>query len=169
MKFLIVVDMQNDFISGSLGSLHAQAIVPKVVEKVQNFDGEIIFTRDTHGEDYMQTQEGKNLPVPHCVKGTKGWQVCDELAPFVKNAVDKITFGSVELPQILQGYRQPIDEIELCGLCTDICVISNAMLLKAQFPETKIIVDGACSAGVTPESHETALKAMQAVQIQIKK
>ena len=167
MKFLIVVDMQNDFISGSLGSAHAQAIVQNVVKKVKNFDGEIIFTRDTHGEEYMQTQEGKKLPVPHCVKGTKGWQVCDELQPFVKTAVDKITFGSIDLPQILEGYNTPIDEIELCGLCTDICVISNAMLLKAYFPETKITVDSSCCAGVTPESHQTALDAMRAVQIEI--
>ena len=167
MKFLIVVDMQNDFISGSLGSSHAQAIVQNVVKKVKNFDGEIIFTRDTHGEEYMQTQEGKKLPVPHCVKGTKGWQVCDELQPFVKTAVDKITFGSIDLPPILEGYNAPIDEIELCGLCTDICVISNAMLLKAYFPETKITVDSSCCAGVTPESHQTALDAMRAVQIEI--
>ena len=167
MKFLIVVDMQNDFISGSLGSSHAQAIVQNVVKKVKNFDGEIIFTRDTHGEEYMQTQEGKKLPVPHCVKDTKGWQVCDELQPFVKTAVDKITFGSIDLPQILEGYNTPIDEIELCGLCTDICVISNAMLLKAYFPETKITVDSSCCAGVTPESHQTALDAMRAVQIEI--
>ena len=167
MKFLIVVDMQNDFISGSLGSSHAQAIVQNVVKKVKNFDGEIIFTRDTHGEEYMQTQEGKKLPVPHCVKDTKGWQVCDELQPFVKTAVDKITFGSIDLLQILEGYNAPIDEIELCGLCTDICVISNAMLLKAYFPETKITVDSSCCAGVTPESHQTALDAMRAVQIEI--
>ena len=169
MKFLIVVDMQNDFITGSLGSAHAQAIVPAVVEKVKNFDGEIIFTRDTHTQEYLQTQEGKNLPVPHCVLGTWGWQVCDELASYAQKVVDKPTFGCVQLPQVLQNYETPMDEIELCGLCTDICVISNAILLKSAFPETKIIVDGTCSAGVTMESHERALEAMRAVQIQIKK
>ncbi len=168
MKFLVVVDMQVDFIFGSLGSDMAKAIVPSVLEKVKNFDGEVIFTRDTHFDDYLSTQEGKNLPVQHCVKDTNGWQICDELKPFAKNVVDKITFGSVELPNIIREYNVEIDEIELCGLCTDICVISNAMILKASFPEVKIIVDGKCCAGVTNESHETALSAMKAVQIEVK-
>ena len=167
MKFLIVVDMQKDFISGSLGSTQAQAIVQNVVEKVRAFDGEILFTRDTHDAQYLQTQEGKKLPVLHCIRGTDGWQVCDELAPYVNKVVDKITFGSVDLPNILLGYDATIDQIELCGLCTDICVISNAMLLKAAFPETTIRVDGNCCAGVTQESHQTALDAMRAVQIEI--
>lgn len=167
MKFLIVVDMQNDFISGSLGSAYAQAIVPAVTEKVRCFDGTVIFTRDTHGANYMQTQEGQNLPVLHCIQGTQGWQVCDELSPYVQRVVDKITFGSVDLPQILREYQEPIEQIELCGLCTDICVISNAMLLKTAFPETPILVDSRCCAGVTTESHQTALEAMRAVQIKI--
>ena len=167
MKILIVVDMQVDFISGALGSAHAQAIVPSVVEKVRSFDGAIIFTRDTHDQAYMQTQEGKNLPVEHCVQGTDGWQICDELRPYVGTVVDKITFGSVDLPNLLRAY-EPIEEIELCGLCTDICVISNAMLLKAHFPEVPIVVDGACCAGVTMQSHQTALDAMRAVQIEIR-
>ena len=167
MKFLIVVDMQVDFISGSLGSAMAQEIVPSVVEKVKNFKGEILFTRDTHIDNYLQTQEGKKLPVLHCIKGTSGWQVCDELKKYAKNVVDKGTFGSVDLPKILLGYQQEIEEIALCGLCTDICVISNAMLLKAAFPEARIVVDSHCCAGVTKESHEIALQAMKAVQIEI--
>ncbi len=167
MKFLIVVDMQVDFITGSLGSKLAQAIVPNVVDKVKNYDGTVIFTRDTHFADYMQTQEGVKLPVAHCIKGTSGWEICDELKPFVNKLVDKITFGSVDLPEIIKTYGEKIEEIELCGLCTDICVISNVMILKAAFPETIIKVDGSCCAGVSVESHNTALNAMKAVQIEI--
>jgi len=167
MKYLIVVDMQNDFITGSLGSKLAEKIVPCVVEKVKNFKGRIIFTRDTHFDSYMQTQEGNNLPVPHCIKNTDGWQICDQLKAYVVDVVDKITFGSVDLPAILKDFGDEIDEIELCGLCTDICVISNAMILKASFPEAKIVVDGKCCAGVSVESHKTALEAMKSVQIEI--
>ena len=167
MKYLIVVDMQNDFITGSLGSAHAAAIIPNVVEKVKAFPGNVIFTRDTHGDDYLQTQEGKKLPVVHCIKGSAGWQICDELNPYVEQVVDKVTFGSVTLPHILSKQGEPIEEIELCGLCTDICVISNAMILKAAFPEVKITVDASCCAGVTTESHNTALNAMKAVQIEV--
>ncbi len=167
MKYLIVVDMQKDFITGSLGSKLAEKIVPDVVEKVKNFSGKVIFTKDTHFADYLKTQEGKKLPVQHCIKDTDGWQICDELKPYVNDVVDKITFGSVDLPKILKDYGEKIEEIELCGLCTDICVISNAMILKASFPETKIIVDGKCCAGVSIESHKTALEAMKAVQIEI--
>jgi len=168
MKYLIVVDMQNDFITGNLGSEFAKAIVPDVVEKVKNFDGKVIFTRDTHFADYMQTQEGKNLPVEHCIKDTDGWQICNELKPYVNEVVDKITFGSVELPKILRNCDEEIEKIELCGLCTDICVISNAIILKATFPEVKIAVDSTCCAGVSVESHNTALDAMKAVQIEVK-
>lgn len=168
MKYLIVVDMQNDFTTGSLGSTHAAAIIPNVVEKVKRFDGPIIFTRDTHGQDYMNTQEGRKLPVMHRVKDTAGWQICDELNPYVNQVVDKVTFGSVELPHILSTSGDEIEEIELCGLCTDICVISNAMILKAAFPEVKITVDASCCAGVSIESHRTALDAMKAVQIEVK-
>ena len=168
MKYLIVVDMQNDFITGSLGSDLATAIVPNVVEKVKSFDGKVIFTRDTHFADYMQTQEGKKLPVEHCTKDTDGWQICDELKPYVNEVIDKITFGSVDLPELLKGYGEEIEEIELCGLCTDICVISNAMILKAYFPEVKITIDSKCCAGVSIESHNTALDAMRAVQIEVK-
>lgn len=167
MKFLIVVDMQVDFITGSLGSKLAEAIVPNVVEKVRNYDGMVIFTRDTHFADYLTTQEGSKLPVKHCIKDTAGWEICDELKPYVQKVVDKITFGSVELPDIIKSYGEEIEEIELCGLCTDICVISNAMILKASFSEIKIAVDGKCCAGVTVESHQTALDAMKAVQINV--
>ena len=167
MKYLIVVDMQVDFITGSLGSELAMAIVPNVVEKVKGFDGKVIFTRDTHFEDYMNTQEGKNLPVPHCIKDSDGWQICDELKPYAETIVDKLTFGSIELPKFLESFDKPIDKIELCGLCTDICVISNAIVLKAAFPEVPIAVDSSCSAGVTVESHNTALDAMRAVQIEV--
>ena len=166
MKYLIVVDMQNDFISGSLGSDMAKAIVDNVVEKVKNFEGEIIFTRDTHADCYLDTMEGKNLPVVHCVKGTDGWQICPELSPYVENVIDKVTFGSVDLPHIIAKSGE-IESIELCGLCTDICVISNAMILKATFPEAKISVDSSCCAGVTFESHNNALLAMKMTQIEI--
>lgn len=165
MKTLVVVDMQNDFITGALGSEDAKRIVPNVVDLVKNFDGRIIFTRDTHGADYLQTQEGEKLPVPHCIKDTDGWQICDALLSYADKVVDKITFGSVDLPDMIE---KDTEEIILCGLCTDICVISNAMLLKAHFPEKKITVVENCCAGVTPESHETALRAMQAVQIEVK-
>lgn len=164
MKYLIVVDMQNDFITGSLGSPLAKAIVPKVAEKVKNFDGRVIFTRDTHFADYLQTQEGRNLPIEHCIKDTDGWQICCELEPYVTEVIDKRTFGSVDLPQRITD----AEEIQLCGLCTDICVISNAMILKAAFPEVKIAVDSQCCAGVSVESHNTALDAMKAVQIEVK-
>lgn len=165
MKVLVVVDMQNDFISGSLGSSDAQKIVPNVVDKVKNFDGRIIFTRDTHDDYYLKTQEGKKLPVKHCIKETYGWQICDELKPYAKEIIDKVTFGSIDLPNMID---KSVSEIEICGLCTDICVISNAMILKANFTETKISVDSSCCAGVTTDSHNTALNAMKAVQIEIK-
>ena len=168
MKFLIVVDMQNDFITGALGSKDAEAIVPRVTKKVQEFDGKVIFTMDTHGENYLETQEGKKLPVAHCIKGTDGWQIADALSPYAETVVEKPTFGSTALPELILSFGEEIEEIELCGLCTDICVISNAMLLKAAFPEARITVDGTTSAGTTPESHNTALAAMRAVQIEIK-
>ena len=167
MKYLIVVDMQVDFITGSLGSELATAIVPNVVEKVKNFDGKVIFTRDTHFENYMNTQEGKNLPVPHCIKGSDGWQICEELSSYADIVIDKVTFGSIELPELLKSFGEPIEKIELCGLCTDICVISNAFVLKAAFPEVLIAVNSSCCAGVSVESHNNALCAMKAVQIEI--
>lgn len=167
---LIVVDMQNDFIDGALGTAEAVAIVPKVADKIRDFSGRVIFTRDTHGEDYMDTQEGKNLPVPHCIKGTEGWQISPMLQELCKEEpIDKVTFGSEGLASILKEANEenPIGSITLIGLCTDICVISNALLIKAFLPEVPIIVDAFCCAGVTPESHRNALAAMKTCQIKI--
>ena len=168
---LIVVDMQNDFIDGALGSAEAVAIVPAVKDKLENFSGTVYFTRDTHGVDYLETQEGRRLPVPHCVRGTDGWQICDALKSFADASVtvDKPSFGSEELCSLLkaQNQKEPIGQITLVGLCTDICVISNAMLIKAALPEVAVTVDAACCAGVTPESHKNALSAMQMCQITV--
>ncbi len=169
-KLLVVVDMQKDFIDGALGTAEAVAIVPKVKEKIEQFDGEVLFTRDTHEENYMETQEGRNLPVPHCIRGTDGWQICDELTPLVtENIIDKVTFGSSELGAYLRAKngQEPIEEITLVGLCTDICVISNAMIAKAFLPEVPVRVDAACCAGVTPETHANALAAMKMCQIAV--
>lgn len=167
-RLLVVVDMQKDFIDGSLGTKEAQAIVPKVAERVMSGQAageEIIFTLDTHGEDYLETLEGKKLPVKHCLKGTDGWQLCKELAGIAGRRFEKGTFGSLECAKYAAegGY----DQVELIGLCTDICVISNAMLLKAAMPQTRICVRADCCAGVTPESHINALKAMEMCQIEI--
>ena len=166
MKYLVVVDMQNDFIDGALGSPEAVAILPYVKERIKTFDGEVLFTRDTHFENYLSTAEGKKLPVPHCVKGTKGWEIHPELDALRKTVpIDKITFGSKELVAFFAD-KAP-ESVTLVGLCTDICVISNAMLLKAFYPELPIAVDGKGCAGVTPESHENALGAMKMCQIDI--
>lgn len=167
MKLLVVVDMQKDFIDGALGTPEAAAIVPYVKETIENFDGKVLFTRDTHFENYMDTQEGKNLPVPHCIKGTPGWQIHPELEALRKtDAIDKVTFGSSQLPQVL-AREENIESITFIGLCTDICVISNVMITKAFFPETPIYVDAKGCAGVTPQSHKTALEAMKMCQINI--
>lgn len=171
-KILLVIDMQNDFVDGALGTKEAVAIVDKVSKKIENFDGDIIVTYDTHTENYMETQEGKNLPVKHCIKGTKGWQLNETIAEVLsqKNCVfiEKPTFGSTQLPEyIRENYSADEIEIELIGLCTDICVVSNALLLKANFLETKITVDAACCAGVTPESHNAALTTMKMCQVQV--
>ena len=171
MKVLVVVDMQNDFIDGVLGSPEAQAIVPKVTAKIEEYKRAghaIVYTRDSHTPDYLNTQEGKKLPVPHCIRGTKGWQIKDGLYKEGCIVDDKPTFGSTTLHLFIQtNYRNRFDAIELVGLCTDICVISNAMILKSHFPETPIIVDSSCCAGVTPESHENALNAMKMCQIEV--
>ncbi|MCD7888781.1 MAG: cysteine hydrolase [Oscillospiraceae bacterium] len=169
MKTLIVIDMQNDFIDGALGTAEAVAIVPNVKKKVAEYlssGGTVIYTRDTHTEDYLSTQEGKNLPVVHCVRGTKGWEIANGVYADGCQVVDKPSFGSTELPKVLAGIPN-LESIELIGLCTDICVISNAMILKAAFPEVPITVDSSCCAGVSPESHENALKAMAVCQIKI--
>lgn len=170
MNVLIVVDMQKDFIDGALGTKEAQAIVPHVIEKIEGFDGRVIATRDTHGADYLQTEEGKHLPVPHCIEGTDGWQLHPEIAArILRRPIDKPTFGSTQLAEMLRQWHAdtPIESITLIGLCTDICVISNALLLKAYLPEVPIAVDAACCAGVTPESHENALRAMEMCQISV--
>ena len=171
-KLLIVVDMQKDFVDGALGTPEAQKIVDKVVEKIKGFDGDVIATLDTHTPDYMQTQEGVKLPVPHCIKGTDGWKLIPAVDAALEEkgytAVEKPTFGSVTLPELLaQKYDTSELQIELVGLCTDICVVSNALLLKAFFPEVPICVDAACCAGVSPESHQAALQTMASCQITV--
>ena len=167
MNYLVVVDMQNDFIDGSLGTPEAVGIVPAVAAKIEGFDGEVIYTRDTHQDNYMDTQDGHNLPVPHCIEGTKGW----ELAPAIKSLcksepINKPTFGSRKLGEYIAS-RNDAESITLIGLCTDICVISNALLLKAYMPEVHICVDASCCAGVTVQSHQNALEAMKMCQIEI--
>lgn len=167
MNYLIVVDMQNDFIGGSLANQAAQNIVNNVEKLVKNYDGRVIFTRDTHLSNYLDTQEGKKLPVMHCIQNTFGWEICDQLKGYVKNVVNKNTFGSTELPNFIANFNEPIDKIELCGLCTDICVIANAIIIKSFFPEIPVTVYASCCAGVTTQSHNTALAAMKALQIEV--
>ncbi len=171
-QVLIVVDMQKDFVDGALGTPEAQAIVPAVCEKIRAFEGDIIVTFDTHEENYMETSEGRNLPVPHCIKGTMGWaldlRVAEALEGKRFRMIEKPTFGSVRLPEILRETYGEEFTVELIGLCTDICVVSNALLLKANFTEIPISVDAACCAGVTPESHNAALTTMKMCQIQVK-
>lgn len=171
-KILIVVDMQRDFVDGALGTDEAVAIVDNVVKKIENFQGDIILTYDTHTESYQNTQEGKKLPVPHCIKGTDGWKLDEKVQKSVEKrtykAIEKPTFGSTELPEYIQkNYNSDEIAIELIGLCTDICVVSNAILLKAHFLETEITVDASCCAGVTPQSHQAALTTMKMCQINV--
>ena len=159
--------MQNDFIDGALGSKEAVAIVPYVKKIIKSFDGKVFFTRDTHFENYMQTQEGANLPVPHCIKDTEGWQIRAELDELRETEpIDKLTFGSSDLVDVLANEKD-IESITFVGLCTDICVISNAMVVKAFYPEVPLIVDAKGCAGVTPESHKRALDAMKMCQINV--
>lgn len=170
MNLLVVVDMQKDFVDGALGSPEAQAIVPAVVDKAKNFTGEIIFTRDTHQENYMDTAEGKKLPVPHCIQNTAGWEIIPQLESLrTTETVDKVTFGGTGLAERVDALheKEGIESITLVGLCTDICVISNALLLKAHLPEVPIAVEAACCAGVTPQTHLNALEAMKMCQIDI--
>lgn len=165
-SLLVVVDMQKDFIDGALGTEEAQAIVPYVAEKIRSYEArgaEVVFTLDTHGEDYMDTMEGRKLPVKHCIRGTEGWRLCRELENCPGKRFEKNTFGSRELADYVAAGQY--DSVELVGLCTDICVISNAMLIKAAVPDTPVKVDPACCAGVTPESHENALGAMAVCHI----
>ena len=176
MEILVVVDMQNDFIDGVLGTSEAVAIVPKVAAKMRSFSGRVLCTRDTHETTYLETQEGRKLPVEHCIRGTAGWQLAPDIEAARKELpIDKPTFGSRDLAALLKVQDEDlrrqgalgIEKITLVGVCTDICVISNALLLKAFLPETEIAVDAACCAGVTPERHHTALEAMKACQITV--
>lgn len=171
-KLLIVVDMQKDFVDGALGSKEAVAIVDNVVNKIKSFDGDVIVTYDTHFENYMETQEGKNLPVPHCIKGTDGWKLNEKVQAALDGkeyaAIEKPTFGSTELPEYIKAnYGTTELDIELVGLCTDICVVSNALLLKANFLEAKVSVDASCCAGVTVDSHNAALTTMKMCQVNV--
>ena len=171
-KLLIVVDMQKDFVDGALGSKEAVAIVDNVVNKIKSFGGDVIVTYDTHFENYMETQEGKNLPVPHCIKGTDGWKLNEKVQAVLDGreyaAIEKPTFGSTELPEYIKAnYGTTELDIELVGLCTDICVVSNALLLKANFLEAKVSVDASCCAGVTVDSHNAALTTMKMCQVNV--
>lgn len=173
-NYLIVVDMQKDFVTGALGSPAAAAIVPAVTEKVKSFPGTVLFTKDTHGADYLETREGKNLPVPHCIKGTDGWELIPALAalPQAKEEThifEKGSFGSPELALWLLAEHKahPVSSITLIGVCTDICVVSNALLIKAFLPEVPVTVEASCCAGVTREKHEAALETMKSCQIAV--
>ena len=170
-KILIVIDMQNDFIDGSLGTKEAVDIVEDVKKKILTYDKRDVFaTMDTHEENYLDTQEGKNLPVSHCIENTEGWELNNEIAGLIypENVFKKPTFGSVELAKKISDIAKEGEiEIELVGLCTDICVVSNALLLKAFLPETKISVDASCCAGVTVEKHNAALETLRSCQVSI--
>lgn len=168
-KLLIVIDMQNDFIDGPLGTPEAEAIVDAVKDKIRSYPaGDIFATMDTHESDYLSTQEGRNLPVEHCIKGTDGWRIRPDIAELLTEAAvfEKPTFGSVRMAEAVKAIED-LEEIELIGLCTDICVVSNALLLKATLPEVKICVDSRCCAGVTPEKHLAALETMRSCQIEV--
>ncbi len=170
-KILVVVDMQNDFIDGALGTPEAVAIVENVKARIKEYDpADVFVTMDTHTPDYLQTQEGRNLPVEHCIKGMEGWRIRSDISDLLMDwhVYEKPTFGSVALAEDIAEIAANEDiEIEVLGLCTDICVVSNALMLKAHMPEVQISVDPSCCAGVTPESHEAALKTMQMCQIKM--
>ena len=170
-RMLVVVDMQNDFIDAALGTAEAVAIVDAVKEKIRSYPIEnVIATMDTHGKNYLETQEGRNLPVTHCVKGSDGWKIRPDIATLLDGAkiYEKPTFGSTALAADLRALSQSEDiELELIGLCTDICVVSNALLLKAYMPEVRISVDASCCAGVTPEKHLAALETMRSCQVNV--
>ncbi|MDO5734719.1 MAG: isochorismatase family cysteine hydrolase [Eubacteriales bacterium] len=169
MDLLIVVDMQNDFINGSLGTAEAKKILSRVQDEVEKFKGIVLYTRDTHDSTYLETQEGKNLPVPHCIRGSEGWQIAPAVYRENAEIIDKDSFGSLKLAQRVQELdaKEKLESITIIGLCTDICVISNALILKAALPEVELRVISDCCAGVSPESHNNALKAMAACQVKI--
>ena len=173
MKVLFVIDVQNDFLTGPLGTKEAQAAVPNIVKKIREFDGYVFATVDQHNYDYLNTLEGKKLPVPHCIKDTEGEDIPEDVEKEIhKKTYDifcKKTFGTFEYIDLLNDInkKKPIEKIEIVGFCTDICVISNALILRAAFPNVPIEVDAKCCAGVTPELHEAALKVMKSCQIDI--
>lgn len=185
MKVLVIVDMQYDFIDGALGSPEAQAIVPNVVDKIRNYEDKentlLLFTKDTHYADYLDTLEGKYLPVPHCIENTPGWSINKDISAaashpdFLKYSSKKIinsrvyknTFGSDDLRELLEKEKDNIEEIEFMGLCTDICVISNVLMARQALPDVRIMVDASCCAGVTPEKHNAALEVMKSCQIEV--
>lgn len=171
-KILVIVDIQNDFVDGALGSKEAVAIIDSVCKKIRAFEGDIFVTLDTHGEDYMNTQEGKKLPVPHCIKGTDGWKLNPEIEKALEGkdftVIEKPTFGSQRLAEIInEKYKEDELSVELIGICTDICVISNALTIRAHNTECDITVDSSCCAGVTPESHNAALNVMKSCLINV--
>jgi len=171
-EFLIVVDIQKDFVNGSLGTPEAEKIVAPAAKRISSFEGDIFVTYDTHFENYLESAEGKKLPVAHCIKGTDGWELDESIATALNGReytpVEKLTFGSTLLPSLIEERAAGEDfKITLLGLCTDICVVSNALILKASFPEKEISVDSACCAGVTPESHDAALTTMRMCQINV--
>lgn len=185
MKVLVLVDLQKDFIDGALGTPEAQSIVPKVVDKINNYDDKrntlVLFTKDTHYDNYMDTLEGKMLPVPHCIEGTPGWSINREIKnavelyrflsyssdEIIKSRVYKNTFGSDVLGDLLVKHKDEIEEVEFVGLCTDICVISNVLMARQKLPNTRIIVDASCCAGSTPNNHLAALNVMKACHINV--
>ena len=175
MKVLVAVDLQNDFINGALGTAEAAAMLPRAERKIRSFEGLVLFTRDTHTEDYLNTREGKALPVPHCIRGTEGWEIIPQLQEYAAHPIDKPTFGSRELGALLKARDEDlrkqgkpgVEKVTLIGVCTDICVLSNALLVKAFLPEAEIVVETDRCAGVTPEAHRMALAAMGPCQITV--
>ena len=175
MKIVVIVDCQNDFITGSLGTPEAQAMIPRLVDKINHSsdDTYFIFTKDTHYNNYLKTAEGKKLPIEHCIKNTEGWEIPAELTEHFANSpftIEKSTFGSYNLAKMIVEIidsNDKVEEIELCGLCTDICVVTNALILKTSFPNCNIVVNSKCCAGTTPEAHEAALVVMRSCQIEV--
>ena len=171
-KILVVVDMQKDFIDGALGFEGADKIIPGIISKIKEFEeagDEIVYTLDTHFENYMETQEGKNLPVPHCLKGSDGWMLCDELKPLLsgKKVFEKPTFGSMELANYLAANSADISAIEVCGLVSNICVLSNTVLAKAACPEAEVIVDSSLTASFAPDLHQATLDCLKGIQVTV--